>query len=569
MTSSPAPLRDVPAAGGVDPALDPAELRAYVAPMARAILFHALLVGVAADLLLRDGFTGIGFPIWLCILTLATVSLVWRDGQRVRHETTAWLGLAILWGAAMAWRGSSSLQALDFIAALFALGMAAVSVGDPAAALLAQRMRDTVLAGVRVIRSVAFGALLLALRDVAMPVARTEANGRLRPALRATLIALPLLLVFGALLRGADPVFASLVALPEVELDTVISHVAVVGFFAWVMAGWARSALLAGPPGPRLPEQLPFTLSALDITVALGALNVLFALFVATQIGWFFGGERFLQATAGLTAAQYARQGFFQMVWVVLLVVPVLLGTRAALRPGREMERRHAALALPLIALLGVMIVSAMLRMRLYVQYYGLTLDRFYPLVFMTWLAIVLAWLALTVLRGRGRTFAAGAVVSGLAILLVLNVVVPDVVVARVNITRARAAAAGDEPLDLSYLASLGAEAVPLAVAAVLSASPDARQSADALVHERQRCEGAERLLARWDPRGSRLVRQQQRGGGWRSWNRGDALAERTVAANDGALHAVQRDACSRARPTPPRPTSAPPTPRPSAPAGT
>ncbi|NUO39792.1 MAG: hypothetical protein HOQ31_14450, partial [Gemmatimonadaceae bacterium] len=47
------------------PALDPDELQAYVAPTARAILLHALLVGVAADLLLRDGFTGLGFPLWL------------------------------------------------------------------------------------------------------------------------------------------------------------------------------------------------------------------------------------------------------------------------------------------------------------------------------------------------------------------------------------------------------------------------------------------------------------------------------------------------------------------------
>jgi hypothetical protein len=546
MPSSSAPLRDPPAAGGVEPVLEPDELRAYVAPMARAILFHALLVGLAADLLLREGFTGLGFPVWLSILALSAISLVWRDGQRVRGETAAWLALAMLWGAAMAWRGSGSLQGLDFIATLFALGMAAVSLADPGTALFAERMRDTVRTGVRVVRSVAVGALLLALREVALPIARRPMPGRVPPAVRATLIALPLLLVFGALLRGADPVFASLVALPEIDLETAFSHVAIVGFFAWVTAGWARGALLAGPPGPRLPERLPFTLSTLDVTVALGALNVLFALFVATQIGVFFGGERFLQAQTGLTAAQYARQGFFQMVWVVLLVVPVLLGTRAALRTERDMERRHTALALPLIGLLGVMILSAVLRMRLYVQYYGLTLDRLYPLVFMGWLAIVLVWLALTVLRGQGRPFAAGAVASGLAVLLVLNVVVPDVVVARVNVARAARGVSVDSPaLDLVHLASLGAEAAPLAVGAVLSARPSAPNLDATRSPEADRCDAATQLLSRWGAGGRSRDAHE---GGWREWNRGEAMAARVVSTNTPALRAVAHDACGRVR---------------------
>jgi hypothetical protein len=559
--TTPAALPQHPA----QPAVDPDELRAYVAPMARAILLHAALVGLAADLLLRNGFRGLGFPVWLLILALSAVSLVWRDGRRVPREAGVWLAIAALSGAAMAWRGSGSLQFLDFVATLFALGMTAVSLGDPRAALLAERLRDTVWAGARVIRSVAFGAVPLALRDIELPTtARREITGRFRPALRAALIAVPLLVVFGALLRGADPVFASLVALPDVDVDTVVSHLAIFGFFAWITAGWARSAVLAGPPGPRLPDQLPFTLGTLDVTAALGTLNALFGLYVVTQLGWFFGGERFLQAQTGLTAAQYARQGFFQMVWVVLLVVPVLLGTRAALRPGRDLERRHTALALPLIALLGAMILSAVLRMRLYVHYYGLTLDRFYPLVFMGWLAIVLAWLALTVLRGRGRTFVAGVVVSGLTVLLALNVVVPDVVVARVNVARAATAVSGGTPtLDLRHLASLGAEATPIAVEAVLSARPAAQSVTDDASPELDRCEAARQLLSRGAAGRTRDWRESS-GGGWREWNRGQAMAARVIGANVGALRAVDHDACGRVRAA----TAARSGRRPSAPAG-
>ena len=101
------------------------------------------------------------------------------------------------------------------------------------------------------------------------------------------------------------------------------------------------------------------------------------------------------------------------MVWVVALVVPLLLATRAMLAPDPSLARRHTLMSLPIVALLGAIIVSAALRMRLYVHYYGLTTERLYTLVFMGWLAIVLALLATTVLRGRGRAFVGGSVISG------------------------------------------------------------------------------------------------------------------------------------------------------------
>ena len=525
------------------------ETRARVTPLARAILAQAVLLGVAADLLLRDGLMGIGLPVWLLLLSLSAVALVWRDGRPLNREAGTWLTVATLLGAAMAWRAADALQAFDFLAALFALGMAAVAIADVRVALFAERMRDTMWAGAKVIGSIAFGVVPLALRDAAPAVTPREMGGRAQPIARVLLIALPLLLVFGSLLRSADPVFASIVTLPEIDFEAIASHVVLIGFFAWVVAGWARAALVSDFSRTRAPDTLPFSLGQLEVTAALGTLDALFALYVLTQLGWFFGGERFLQARTGLTAAEYARQGFFEMVWVVVLVLPLLLLTRAALRPGRDLARRHSSLALPMVALLGVMIVSALLRMRLYVQYYGLTLERFYPLVFMGWLAIVLAWLAFTVLRGRGRTFVAGAVASALVILALLNVVVPDLLVARVNITRAREQVRSAEPaLDLPHLATLGGEAVPLAVSAVLATPTVQGDSAAALRQAHDRCRAASVLLRRWGPAG-RVVRSREASAApWRMWNAGVATATRVVGDNFAALLSVRHDACARER---------------------
>jgi hypothetical protein len=332
------------------------------------------------------------------------------------------------------------------------------------------------------------------------------------------------------------------VTLPELDVETIVSHVFVTGVYAWLVSGWARGALLVDVGKHRAPDEVPFGFSLLDITTALGTLNALFAVFVVAQLGWFFGGEAFLHERTGLTASAYARQGFFQMLWVALLVVPLLVATRAALKPGRDLERRHTVLSIPLIALLGAILLSAAMRMKLYVHYYGLTTDRLYPLVFMAWLAVVLVWLAVTVLRGQGRPFIAGVAISGLVVLAALNVANPDVFIAKFNL--ARAASAGRDAktvLDLQSLANLSGEAADIAVRATLASatSPiDATEGARS-----QRCDAASILLRSWGPASASKARSVTNDS-WRFWNAGQAAALRAVGARSADLRRVVHQDC-------------------------
>jgi len=188
------------------------------------------------------------------------------------------------------------------------------------------------------------------------------------------------------------------------------------------------------------------------------------------------------------------------------------------------------------------MIVSAMLRMRLYVRYFGLTTDRLYPLIVMGWLGFVLVWLARTVLRDWARPFAAGVAISGLVTLAILNIVAPDVVVARVNLRRAaRLDRAAAQRLDVRYLATLSGDAAAFATLATLAPATTDE------VTDSQRCDAAQSLLTRWGA-SSRAARRLDGPGSWRAWNAGDAAALRVVGANSRSLRAVQHETCGRAR---------------------
>ena len=516
------------------------------AGLAKRVLVAAVLLGITGDALLHDGPLGLAFPLWIALLALELKMLAWRGERPLHREAAAWLAAAVVCAAALAWRNAEMLRALDLLAAAGCLGIAAVSLHDPEGGLLSRRLRDSFVTARRQLFEIAKGPSLLLFRDARFGSETGRLARRSRPFVTAGLIGLFVVMVFGSLLRSADPIFASIVSLPAFDVDTLVEHLVLAGFFAWIVSGWARGALLDDAPA-RAPATFPVRLTRLDVTVGLGALAFLLAAFIATQLGWFFGGATFLRARTGLTVSAYARRGFFELVWVTTLAIPLILATRAAI-PANEpaVRRRHAALSGWIIALLVAVSVSAVLRLKLYVHFYGLTVERIYPLAFIAWLVFLLFWTAATVLRDRGDRFVAGTLVSALTTLLALNIADPDAIVARTNLARAsradRASDAQLQPLDVGHLATLAGGAVPSAVTSVVAASAAAVTPDE----KPQRCTAARTLLLRWGPN-SRVRRDHDATGAWRSWNHDDAIALQAVEQRTTELLAIVAANCANA----------------------
>jgi hypothetical protein len=483
--------------------------------------------------------------LWFAVIA---VGLVRQNAGALSCESRRWLAVAVLFAAGLSWRDAELLQFFDVLAMLTALVLLAMSIGAiPVPGLATARIRDLIRAAFGTGIDVATGVLPLVLRDAELhTVPRPSNDGSVRRIARAVVITIPILIVFTLLLTHADPVFGSFITLPKVDLGVVFSHVAIAGSFAWVVAGWLRRSLLARPGASTPATPLPLMLGATDVGLALGALNLLFAAFVVVQIGWLFGGEGLVLRTTGLSYADYARRGFFELMWVAGLLLPVLLGAQALI-PASDVRtlRFFRRLALPLVVLLGAIMVSAFARMQLYVHYYGISTDRLYATAFMIWLVIVFVWLALTVLRSHPRTFATGLVVSGLAVLLTLNILNPDALVARANLARGDMERTGAAGTDLQYLASLGGDATPMVVSALTA--PDAAVAAAA---PEDHCKAAAMLLKRWTGE-----RRAELTSNWTQWNAARGGAMRAVGAHEAELRQL---ACPEAPGKPPAPPASP-----------
>ncbi len=471
-------------------------------------LMCAALLGLLGDQLVRvPGRPALNVALW----ALAGTAVLWllsrARGTPVSAETRWLVGGAVAFAGLLVLRDAEALAVFCMFSAVVLLGLAA----GRAALAWAARMHlvDLAAAAVRVALLIALGPLGWGIGQAREP-ARAPTGERRRHArtfARGTVMALPPLLVLTALLTSADPVFAQLLhnALFD-ALEPMLEHLLFAGLIAWFTIGYLRAFLVSDDvvmARARVPRP---AVAPAEIAVALSLLNVLFVIFLVVQVRYLFGGADLVQVTEGLSYADYARRGFFELLAATAFVVPVLLiADWGAAEDARSRRLLRATSNLLVLLLVGVL-ASAAYRMKLYQQAYGLTEDRLYGSMVMVWLTFVLAWLAATVLRGRRRGFAFGAIMGGLACIVALHVGNPHALIARVNIDRATSGA----EYDGKYLATLSADAVPTLIASMPTLPAG------------ERCRVASMLEKRWSG---------ERPGGWRTWNLGDARARKLVAA--------------------------------------
>lgn len=431
--------------------------------LAVATLRSALLLGVAGDLLLRGGGLGVN----ALLIALLTAASVWSlDRQRGDGATGArgiLLVPVVAAGIAMVWRDSVllSLGAIMSFGIALALHAAALRAG-PAWSLWRLDAAAPFKAVLRLGTDAASQAGVLLARDV--PVGTVHPGSRFRSAAagwRGVLVALPILLVLNALLMSADPIWERQAQqLLDVDMWSIIGHLALASVVAWFAGGWLRGALLSPPARPHAPMG-PRHVRAADVLVPLVLVNVLFAAFVALQLRTLVGGAEYVKAAAGLTFAEYARRGFFQLVIVAALTLPALYAADA-MTPLDHRARRsvHRAIGATLVLLVGIL-GSAAARMALYTDEYGLTEDRFYASAVMAWMLPLLGWFAMTVLRDRRDRFTGGALASAWATWAALVVLNPDAIIVRANIARV----AEGKRFDANYASQLSLDAAPTQVA--------------------------------------------------------------------------------------------------------
>ena len=469
---------------------------------AAAAVALASLVGLAAQLLFFRQPLGLN----TLLITALFLGVAWtqRDSAVPIRARDAWLpASALTFAASCAVRADEPLLAFD---ALAAIGCVAASVAAwsgvpvsalPVAGLLAEGRS---LAG----RAILGAADLLPptwLRLRVVPKRFSGASGYVG----GVGLAAPFVVLFALLFSSADAVFArslenifDLKRIADVLSETP-GRLVIALAVAWPAAG--ALAALWRVPRDYLTTRRGSLLAVETATVALIFVAALFAVFVALQIAYLFGGRDTMDAAA-VTYSTYARRGFFELIGAVTLVGALLFGLELVVR---RRGRAYLGAALTLLALTAVVLASAWYRLDLYQQAYGWTELRFYATTAIAFLALALVILAWSVLRGRVSYALQPLGKAVVFVAIAANALGPAAFVARANIARvldpSGLPADAERTLDTDHLVTLGGGALV------------------ELVDAYPRLPPSQRLRAEIALRAELSRRDEDRASDWQGWN--------------------------------------------------
>ncbi|WP_338900262.1 DUF4173 domain-containing protein [Streptomyces sp. TG1A-60] len=415
------------------------------APIRTATLCAALATGLLGMLLLGEALA-----VNILVVAVPATLAVYFAGRRAGRRPRPW---ALVWGVGgLALLTVPALRAAEwptFLAVVTALAAGSL-------ALHGGRTWPAVLLGpIGVFTSLVTGPVW-AWQGVRERMGGDR--GRLGPLLRASVVAAVLLLVFGALFAGADAAFGDLLGalVPDISVSDGPWRLLLfaVGLFGTLAAArtaaapvlWDRVRVPAGRARGRVEWALPLI-----------GLVALFAVFNAVQLAVLFGGYDAVLKETGQTYAQYARQGFGQLLMVTLLTLLVIV---VALRWAPRARSSDRTLVRGVLGSLGalalVVVASAVRRMDMYVEAYGLTRLRISVLSVELWLGLVIVLIMAAGVWGA-RWLPRAVAVSAVAGVLAFGLVSPDRVIAERNVERYETTGR----FDLEYAKGLSADAAP------------------------------------------------------------------------------------------------------------
>ncbi len=280
------------------------------------------------------------------------------------------------------------------------------------------------------------------------------------------LLASPLLLIIIALLASADTIFLSWVNGIPAWLSVRSGNVLIArlcigaGFagysFCYIWGLLFRRKQIQQTEIGKQPEKKLLLIDSVTAATFLILINAIYLMFVAIQFSYLFGAADGL-LPEGAAYAEYARQGFAELVIVAIINLVILLAGLHLIRPSsKRMELiRKICLSLLMFSTI-VILVSAYTRLSLYEEAYGFTWLRLLVHSTMLILGVLLFVALVRIWRDRfslAKVYVCVVIVS----YVIMNYMNLDAFIANNNIERFERT--GD--IDIHYMDLLSADAAP------------------------------------------------------------------------------------------------------------
>lgn len=261
------------------------------------------------------------------------------------------------------------------------------------------------------------------------------------------LISIPLLLVIVSLLVSADAVFRNMfvelfsnIHMPERPFYLcLLIIIGIVGSYS-LLAYFAEGKIVDEVKEKQKWEPM------IAITF-LSIITIVYLIFSVIQISYLFIGS--FSLPDGYTYAQYAREGFFQLLFVCMMNLIIVLICITRFQENKVLKAIMTVFSLCTF----IMIASSAMRMILYIQKYQLTFLRILVLWALIVISLLLTGCIINIYQNRFPLFSY-AIVVVTVLYIGFSLAKPDYWIARYNLSN-------QEMADEKYLCNLSTDAVP------------------------------------------------------------------------------------------------------------
>lgn len=273
-------------------------------------------------------------------------------------------------------------------------------------------------------------------------------------------IALPVLLVIVPLLVSGDEAFSGLINMIFKNVGVYLFELLVALIIAPYLISYfvvkrKRLDLKAGSKGFKGAVAPSVAISFLSV------ISVTYVVYLFSQLAYFFSAfSGILPSGYTLTESEFARRGFFEMFAVC--VINFIIVTLATVLTKRD---KNYKIALPIKLLSAfviffsmVMLITAMAKMKLNIEIFGLSKNRVLVSVFMLMMLVSIVFYIIHIFNPKFG-YMQGIVIICSAMLCALSFCNLDAQIAKYNVEKYLS---GDlESVDVSYLYSLSDSAYP------------------------------------------------------------------------------------------------------------
>jgi len=208
------------------------------------VLKVAAIIGILGDVLLRQTPWGLNVFVFNLAFVAGMLVLFRRHApERLTAETYGLIAALVFFASMFVWRDAIELRIADTLAIIVILGvlfLPTLKISAKVAGVF-QYAVGVVWAAVNLL----FAPLALLASDIGWSeLPMTGWRKHIFAVVRSLLIALPLILIFGALFMAADAVYDGWVRqLIDIDLENALSHGALFAVFAWLTAGYLRGSV--------------------------------------------------------------------------------------------------------------------------------------------------------------------------------------------------------------------------------------------------------------------------------------------------------------------------------------